>query len=108
MFQRFLIRDTDQFVPTEYPQLKESLQQVNAQLANWSSDPKTEMLISFVKFHSIRSQQVKDHPELATLISSQSLPLHAMEELFESAKKNSLFSKQLEDYIRRYFVDRIL
>jgi hypothetical protein len=108
MFQKFFVGDGDQFVPSEFPPLKENLQQVNAQLANWPSVTKTEMIISFVKFHSIRSQEVKDHPELAALISSRSLPLQLIEDLFASCKKNPLFSKQLEDYIRGCFVDKTL
>jgi hypothetical protein len=106
MYQQFHIGNGDQFVPSMFPQLEESLKQVCEQLANWPSTPKGEMVISFVRFHSISSQQVKDHPELATLISSQSLPLHVMEALFESGRQNSLFSKQLEDYIGTFFINK--
>jgi hypothetical protein len=108
MFRKFLIRDEDHFVLTEFPQLEESLQKIVEQLANYSSAPKTEMILSFVKDHSISSQLVKDHSELATLISSKSLPLQVMEELFESGKQNPLFKKQLEDHIRTYFIDNQL
>ena len=102
MLQKFLIRDTDRFVPSEYPHLEENLQQAAAQLANWSAGPKTEMMLSFVKDHSISSQQVKDHPELAKFISSHALPLHEMEALFEASRQNLLFRKQLENYIETY------
>jgi uncharacterized protein YydD (DUF2326 family) len=103
MFYRFIVRSTDHFISSEFPQLEASLRQVAIELADWSSGPKTEMILSFEKDHSISSQQVKDHPELADQISSKSLPLHIMEALFEAARQNPLFKKQLEDYIRSYF-----
>lgn len=108
MFQSYFISDTEQFVPSDFPQLTVSLQQVVVQLASWSQAPKAEMILSFVKDHSIRSQQVKDYPELAELISTKSLPLHVMEALFTSGRQNLLFKKQLEDYIRSYFIDQKL
>jgi hypothetical protein len=103
IYPQFLIKDSDRFVPFNFPQLEASLQQVVAQLGMEYKGPKTEMILSFVKDHSINSQQVKDHPELANLISSQSLPLQIMENLFEASRKNPLFEKELEDYIKAYF-----
>ena len=100
MFQKFLIRDDDYFVLSTFPQLETSLQKIKEQLENYPLTPKTEMILSFVKHHSISSQLVKDYPELATLISSKSLPLQVMEELFESSQRNTMFRNQLEEHIR--------
>jgi hypothetical protein len=108
MFRKFLIRDEDQFVDSRFPELEESLTRIVEQLTSYSSEAKTEMILSFVKHHSISSQLVNDHPELATLISSKSLPLQVLEELFESSKQNSLFRKQLEDHIRKFFLEKKL
>ena len=72
MFHKFLIRDDDHFVLSTFPQLEISLQKIKEQLENYPLTPKTEMILSFVKHHSISSQLVKDYPELATLISSKS------------------------------------
>lgn len=108
MFHKYLIGNLDQFASATFPQLEESLRQVVVLLATNPGGPKTEMILSFVKDHSIRSQQVKDYPVLAKLISTKTLPLHVMEELFESSKQNLLFRKQLEDYIRTYFAAKNL
>jgi hypothetical protein len=108
MFRKFLIRDEDHFVQSRFPQLEESLKKIVEQLANYPSELKTEMLLSFVKDHSISSQLVKDYPELATLISSKSIPSQVMEELFEASKQNALFRKQLEDHIRAYLIGKRL
>lgn len=104
MFQKFLIRDDVHFVPSKFPQLEAGLQKTKEQLGIYPLAPKIEMILSFVKHHSISSQLVKDYPELATLISSKSLPLHVMEELFEYSKQNHMFRNQLEDHITKYLI----
>lgn len=103
MFQKFLIRNASQFIPSDFPQLEKSLREVVAQLAGKWEGPKAEMILSFVKDHSLPSQEVEDYPELAKMISTGSLPLHVMESLFESSRQHPLFRRQLEHYIKEYF-----
>lgn len=100
MYQKFLIRETDRFDPTHFPQLQASLEKIVEQLNREPAGPKAEMLLSFVKDHSINSQFVLNHPKLATLISTKELPVGVMEELFESSRNNPLFKQDLEAYIR--------
>ena len=101
-YQKFSIKDTDHFMPSEYPQLEASIQQVVDQLA---AEPviKIEMILSFVKDHCINSKQVSEYPGLASLISTGSLTLQVMETLFEACKKNPVFKTELEQYIRSRF-----
>jgi hypothetical protein len=102
IYQKFSISTTAHFVPSEFPQLEASIQQVIKQLAD---EPvvKVEMVLSFVKDHCINSTQVKSYPELASLISNQSLPLQLLEALFEAGRNNPVFKKGLEEHIRCRF-----
>lgn len=100
IYHKFQIGGADQFLPSQFPQLEISLGQIMVQLADGPAGPMAEMILSFVKSHSINSQQVKEFPELANLISSKSVPLHIMEDMFEASRQNSVFRKQLEDHIR--------
>lgn len=102
VYQKFLIRETDRFDPSTFPQLEESLQQTLAELETGPAGPSAAMILSYVKDHSINSQQAKDHPQLATLISSRSLPLGIMEQLFESGRQNPIFQREMEGYIKSY------
>lgn len=106
--QQYRLNDTESFVASRFPELEVSLRQIMEQLASVPAGPKSEMILSFVKDHSIRSQQVNDHPQLANLISSKTLPLQVMETLFESSRQNNLFRMQLEDYIKTYFISQRL
>ncbi len=103
MYQKFLIKETDHFDPSNFPQLEACLEKIVVQLNREPAGPKAEMLLSYVKNHSINSQQVVDHPAVATLISTKSLPLGVMEDLFESSRSNPSFQKDVESHVRSYF-----
>jgi len=101
--QEFSVTETNHFIPSRYPQLEVNLQEIVAQLAA-EPDCKTDMLLSFVKNHCIDSKQVMDHPQLAHLISTGSLPLHMIEALFVAGKYSPPFKKELEEHIRSRFM----
>ena len=102
LYQKFSISTTAHFVPSEFPHLETTVQEVIKQLAE---EPfiKIEMVLSFVTDHCINSAQVRGYPGLANLISTKSLPLQLMEALFEASRNNPVFKKELEDYIRNCF-----
>jgi hypothetical protein len=100
IYRKYTIKDSDHFVASEFMELQTSIRHVISQLPIDPHDCTTDMILSFVKEHSINSRQVEDHPELANRISSGSLSLQVMEELFEASRRNPLFRKQLEEYIR--------
>ena len=107
MFTHFMysIPEGGRFIPSDFPALEASLQQVVSQLA---AEPgvKAEMVLSFVKDHCINSVLVANHPALAALISTKALPLQPMEALFEAGRCNPLFNKQLEEHIRSRFAQQ--
>lgn len=104
IYQKFLIRETDHFDAATFPQLEASLEKIVTALNREPAGPKADMLLSFVKDHSIESHHVTDHSSLASAISTKAIPLGVMEDLFESSKNNPQFKKELEAYIRSYLV----
>jgi hypothetical protein len=102
MYQKFLIRETDRFNPDNFPQLESCLETIVLQLNREPAGPKAEMLLSFAKNHSLDSQHVADHLKLASLISTKTLPLGVIEDLFESSKGNAPFTRDLEAHVRSY------
>jgi hypothetical protein len=101
-YQKFLIRETDRFDPSVFPQLTDSLEQTVAQLETMPAGPAAAMILSFVKDHSISTQHVNDHPQLAGQIHSNALPLQVLEQLFESSRQNPQYRRDLEAYITGY------
>lgn len=102
-YSRFLIKDNDQFVPYDFPQIEEDVDVLVASMANLPSVQNTEMLLSFVKDHSMRSDWVSANPVLAEMISTNTLPVKNLEALFASCTKNQPFRQQLEEYIAQRF-----
>ena len=83
-------------------QFEVTVRQIVEQLTHQPA-AKIEMVISFVKDHRIECKLVNDHPKLAALISTKSLPLQVIEDLFEAAKNNSVFKLELEQHIKSCF-----
>jgi hypothetical protein len=102
-YSKYLIKDNDQFVPYEYPQIEEDLDSLVASMAKMPSSQNTEMLLSFVKDHQMRSDWVNANQELAEMICTKSLPIKNLEALFASSSKNLSFRRQLEAYITEKF-----
>jgi hypothetical protein len=100
MYHKFQIGEADRFNAAHFPELQTSLAKINGLLNNEAGGPVAEMLLSFVKDHSINSQFVLNHPRLAMLISTKELPVYVMEALFEDSRKNPSFRQDLEAYIR--------
>jgi len=101
-YQQFSITHSEHFTPSTFTQFEITLRQAIQQLADEPA-VKIEMVISFAKDHQIECNLVKDHPNLAALISTKSLPLQSMEDLFEAAKNNPVFKLEMEQYIRTCF-----
>jgi hypothetical protein len=100
IYRNYIINDSDHFIASEFVELQISIQHIASELSMESSANITDMVISFVKDHSINSQMVKESSELANRISSRALPIEVMEALFDASRENQLFRKHLEDYIR--------
>jgi hypothetical protein len=72
-------------------------------LSDISEAYRTEMLVSFLKNHSILTKWSINNPEFAAVISSAVLPFKDLEELFESCRDNASFTSELEAYIKNLF-----
>jgi hypothetical protein len=78
IYQKFLVKETDRFDSSNFPQLETIIEQIVSRLNREPAGPKAEMLLSSVKDNCINSKQVVDHPTLATLISTKALPLDTL------------------------------
>jgi hypothetical protein len=97
-YQKFLIKETDRFDPSVFPQLDESLEQTVMQLASTPGGPSAAMIVSFAKDHQLNAQQAND----AGHVSAKSLPLTVLKNLFDSSKQNPAYRNALEEYATAY------
>ncbi len=101
-YHKFLIKDSDRFIATTFPQLEASLEEVAEKLEKTASGPAAEMIIDYTRDKNISAQHETDHPGLTDLITSGNLPLQVIKDLFESSQDNTLFKEGLETYIKAF------
>lgn len=102
-YSRFLIKENDQFISFDFPQIEEDLDVLVASMAKQPSLLNTEKLLSFVKDRNMRAEWVEANPALAVMFSSNALPVKNLEALFASSSRNPHFRIQLEEYITQKF-----
>jgi hypothetical protein len=102
-YNRYLISDNDNFDPANYSSIEMEVSKINRQTAALPVKDKSDILITFLKEHSIKTSLAQANPQLVKLIESGEIFNGDIEALLESAQKHSLFSAQLEKYLRESF-----
>ena len=99
-YKKFLIKTDDHFNEINFSKLEEDMTAIKASISGLPGDFKNEIIISFVKDGSIKKEWIEINPSLSGLVSSKSLAIKCLEDLFDSSSHNEVFRKELETYIR--------
>jgi len=102
-YNKYLVRPTDQFDPVNFSSVTDEIQLINEETVSLPPLFKVEILISFLKGHSLENHWNKANPELTDLVSSGSLFKGNIESLFESCRSNPAFRQDLETYLKKEF-----
>lgn len=100
---KFLIRPTDQFDPEYFKIINEEIAIVNTKTVDLPGLFKPEIIISFLKNHSIRNDFMKANPGLSALVTSGSLFTGHLESLFASCLNNPGYRQDFEAYLLKKF-----
>lgn len=102
-YSHYLILANQKFDPSAFLPIEEEIEKINALTTSVSPVLKGEILLSFLKDHSISKDWINRNQQLAEMASSGVLFTGDIESLFESAKSNSAFTTDLENYLREKF-----
>lgn len=102
-YNKYVVKETDDFNLSLFPEISSDIAIIRKEMHKHSHCLDAGILISFVKYHSMRTQWVNTNPGIAKMISSKTLPVENMESLFSSTTNNLLFQKHLEEYIMACF-----
>jgi len=102
-YNKYLVRSTDQFDPVNFSSVTDEIQLINEETVSLPPLFKVEILISFLKDHSVENNFTRANPELTDLITSGSLLKGNIESLFESCRSNPAFRQDLETYLKKEF-----
>src|SRR5436190_2007025 len=95
-YTKYRINTTDSFKADDFPKMVDELTELNNALTNLSGTYKKEIVLSFLKKHSLDSDWIAANPELTGLISSSTFNTGHMESLFESSQTNKQFQQKKE------------
>jgi len=98
-YNKYVVKEIDDFNESLFPEIVVDIAIIRKEMHKRSHHLDPSILISFVKYHSIKTQWANANPEIAKMISSKTLPVVNMESLFLCAKNNLVFQKHLEEYI---------
>lgn len=99
-YAKYLILATDQFNPEQFPAITEELRAINERIDQILSPFKADIIVSFLKNHSLNNIWISTCPELTGLVTSGIFTTGSIEALFESCRSNPGFQSALEQYIR--------
>ena len=100
MIHRYEIKQSDSFSEHLYPHVAKELIGLRQSSSQIQSPAKTEIIISFLKEHSIKRESLETNREISKLMTSGSLAISHLESLFDACRNNARFSKELEEYIK--------
>jgi hypothetical protein len=104
-FNKYLIKTTDQFNPEYFSSINDEIDAINAQIEHLPMVFKSEIIVSYLKNHSIQNDWTKANPGLATLVTSGSLFTGNIESLFASSRNNPRYCLDLESYLIKKFTE---
>jgi len=102
-YKKYLIKDNDQFDPDFFSFVIEDMKLIREQTDHVLPTFKTEIILSFLKNHSLESEWLNANPELTKLITSRSLPTANIESLFDSCRNKPIFRQQMEAFFTKGF-----
>ena len=106
-YNKYLIRSTDQFDPVNFSSITDEIEQINEETVSLPSFFKAEILVTFLKDHSLENDWIKANPKLTDLVISGSLLKGNIESLFESCRHHPAFRQDLENYLEQRFANDI-
>jgi len=102
-YNKYLVRSTDQFDPANFSSIDDEIQLINEGTVSLPPFFKVEILVSFLKDHSLENNWTEANPELTDLVTSGSLLKGNIKSLFESCRSNPAFLQDLETYLIKEF-----
>ncbi|MBI5372987.1 MAG: hypothetical protein HZA79_13275 [Sphingobacteriales bacterium] len=104
-YKAYDIKDTDRFNPHLFPEVRDELNGLFSAAYFFTTPEKENIIISFLKNHSLKSEWTRSEPELTRILTGNCCPTAHIESLFEAAKTNLQFLHSFEEYIRNIEIE---
>jgi hypothetical protein len=105
-YKKYLINNSDQFDPERFSFVDDDMALMIEEVKHTTADFKAEIMVYFLKDHSIQKEWEMAKPDLVRLVKSKTLSSSNIESLFESCYNNPAFGLQLETYIKKKIAEK--
>lgn len=95
------IGETGKFNADDYPLMVAELTVMISDLYAIPIYYKKDIVVSYLKDHSIKAEWIAANPALVKIMTSGSLSTSHLEKLFEGCRWNTAFRTQLELYVKQ-------
>jgi hypothetical protein len=103
-YKKYLIRSADLFDIHNFPAVADEVRGINEKINSYSPSLKAEILIPFLKNHSLEEDWISANPAISKFITSGAPFTSAIEALFDSCIDNPIFREGFEKYLVEEFV----
>jgi hypothetical protein len=103
MFVKYEVKDKEAFQPGSYPEVQSEVLIVCQHLNAMGGRYKAEIVISFLRDHSIRTEWFDSNDNVIKLVTSGFLKTNHIEALFNGCRNNRAFAVDFERYISSSF-----
>src|SRR5690554_1442606 len=101
MYNLLKVDKDDSFRFELHPNAVGELEEISRNTLRMSGHFKSEIIISYLKDHSLDMHWIAKNPKLAKYIASRSVSTSHLESLFESCRDNDAFLKGFEAFVRK-------
>jgi len=98
-YSKYNIKETDTFNAYDFPKVQGEIDDIIKASRKVKSGIKGEIILSYLKDHSLKKEWMDESPELTTLLTDNHFTTAHIEALFESCRQNKPFLKGFEDYV---------
>lgn len=95
------IGEVEKFNADDYPHMVAELTRVIADLCETPIYYKKDIVVSYLKDHSVKTEWIEANPRLVQIMTSGVLSTAHLEKLFEGCRWNTAFRSQFERYVKQ-------
>jgi len=99
MFKTYTINDSENFDINLYPEIESEIFIISYHLRNLHTANKTEIVISYLKDHCVKTVWIQDNADVVNMITSGFLSGNQTEALFNACRHDPGFLADFEHYI---------
>jgi hypothetical protein len=98
---KYDIAQTERFNPDNFPSVIDELNVLNESIHSLPAAHKADIIISYLKDHSLKTEWIGANPELTGLITSNFFRTSHIELLFASCRGNATFLTGFEEHLKK-------